>query len=70
MMDEMKIKQYAHDQGYDDIRKSPKHYKGNDVYIPKIDDGLFVGLPLVILVQGENIRMSTADEALSLCLWW
>ena len=62
------IKQFAIAQGYEDIRKSRKKYKNYEVYEPLWSDSneCIVGLPLVILVQGENIRMSTADEALEI----
>jgi len=60
------IKQYAHEQGYDDIRKSGRKYKDFDVYKPMCDDNFITGLPLAILVQGENIRMTTAEEALEI----
>lgn len=59
------VKKFAKKQGYDSVKKG-KPWNGFEVYEPLFSgkDTAFVGLPLVILVKGEKIRMSTADEAL------
>ena len=63
----MKIKQvkdFAKQQGYDDVLSIGK-WKGFDAYEPVFNgDGTsFIGVPLLILVKGDSIRMSTVEEA-------
>ena len=64
MMIPDKVIQYAKEQGYDSVEKS-EPWNGFDVYVPIFegDEMSIVGLPLVVLVKGEKIRMSTPDEA-------
>ena len=59
-----KIKQFAKDNGYETVKKL-KHWNGYEVYEPIMEKGTisFIGPPLVILVKGDEIRMSTVDEA-------
>jgi hypothetical protein len=61
-----KIKAFAREQGYDDVMYLTK-WRGYDCYEPIFKDTevAYVGLPLMIMVQGETIRMSTVDEALA-----
>ena len=59
------IKAFAKEQGYSDAKYLNK-WRGYDVYEPICGDGedvSFIGLPYVILVKGEEIRMSTEEEA-------
>ena len=63
----MKIKQvkdFAKQQGYDDVLSIGK-WKGFDAYEPVFngEEPSFIGVPLLILVKGDSIRMSTVDEA-------
>ena len=39
-------------------------YKGYEVYIPSYSGDACIGLPLVVLVKGDEARISSADEAL------
>jgi hypothetical protein len=59
-----KVKAFAKEQGYDDAVYLEK-WKGFDVYEPVFngDDVSIVGVPLIILVKGDVVRMSTVDEA-------
>ena len=59
-----KIKAYAKKMGYDDALYIGK-WRGYDVYEPTFEGSgpHFVGPPLVILVRGRSIRMSTVEEA-------
>lgn len=59
-----KIKAFAKEQGYDDVLYLDK-WRGYDAYEPVFngDEVSIVGLPLIILVKGDVVRMSTADEA-------
>lgn len=59
-----KVKAFAKKQGYDDVLYIGK-WKEFDCYEPvfKGDDVSFIGVPLLILVQDKEIRMSTVDEA-------
>ena len=59
-----KVVAFARKQGYDNVRQL-EPWKGFDVYEPIFDgdEESFVGLPLLVLVKGNEIRMSTPDEA-------
>jgi hypothetical protein len=58
------ILEFAKNQGYDDISYIEK-WRGYDVYEPLFDyEGVsIVGPPLIILVKGDTIRMSTVEES-------
>jgi len=58
------VKAFAKKHGYDDAVYLEK-WKGFDVYEPVFDgdEPSFVGVPLVILVKGDTVRMSTVEEA-------
>lgn len=66
-MDGSKIIEFAKDQGYDSASFLQK-WKGYEVYEPIFEgEGVQkVGLPLVILVKKNSIRLSTQDEAFAL----
>lgn len=60
-----KIVAYAKTQGYIDAKYLHK-WRDFDVYEPiysKSEETAYIGLPLMILVKGDNIRMTTPDEA-------
>lgn len=61
------ITKFAKKQGYRSV-KELKPWNGYKVYEPVFDDDsiAFIGLPLVILVKGQKIRLSTPDEALKM----
>ena len=58
------IIQFAKQQGYDNVLYIGK-WRGYDVYEPTFEGSgpHFVGPPLVILVRGRSIRMSTVEES-------
>ena len=58
--------EFAKDEGYDGAKKMPYKYKGMEVYEPYFNGTkvAYVGFPLVIFVDGEDIRMSTPDESI------
>lgn len=58
------VKKFAIKQGYDDAVPLGK-WKGYDTYEPIFtgDEVSIIGVPLLILVKGETIRMSTIEEA-------
>lgn len=60
------IIKFAKEQGYDGVLPLGK-WKEYNAYEPTYDgsdeDMAVVGPPLIILVRGEEIRMSTIDEA-------
>lgn len=59
------VLEYAITRGYDKVKKLPIKYKGMEVYEPYFDDGAnCVGYPLSVLVDGDELRMSTPDESL------
>jgi len=64
-MNQADIIKFAKQQGYDKISYIGK-WKGCEVYEPMFDyDGVsFVGLPLIILVKKNEIRMATPKESL------
>ncbi|MCK9479196.1 MAG: hypothetical protein M0R40_06805 [Firmicutes bacterium] len=55
---------FAKKQGYISAKSLGK-WNGYDIYEPIYnEDGVsFIGVPLLILVQDKEIRMSTVDEA-------
>ena len=59
-----KVIDFAKQQGYDSAEYIGK-WRGYDVYEPLFagDEVSVVGPPLIILVKGAKIRMSTEDEA-------
>lgn len=66
-MKKEKIIKFAKDNGYDGVLPLGK-WKEYDAYEPtfadtKEDSLSYVGPPLMILVKGEEIRMSTVEEA-------
>ena len=44
--------------------KKGKQWKGYEVYEPVYEDDVCIGLPYVILVKDDKVRISTDDEAL------
>ncbi len=60
-----KVIEFAQSQGYETALRL-KNWKGFEVYEPimKKDEVSYTGLPLLILVNGDEIRMSTPEEAL------
>lgn len=66
-MTDAKIEAFARKKGYDGARYVGQ-WRGYSVYEPTIkgateESPAIVGIPLIILVKGENIRLSTEDEA-------
>lgn len=66
-MSKNKIVAFAKEQGYDGVAPLGK-WREYDVYEPTFngtneDTPAFVGPPLIILVKGNEIRMSTEEEA-------
>lgn len=66
-MSKEKIIAFAKEQGYDGISPLGK-WRGYDAYEPTFngsdeDTPAIVGPPLMILVKGKEIRMSTVEEA-------
>ena len=60
-----KVIEYAKSQGYETVKRL-KNWRGYEVYEPIALKGevSYTGLPLVILVKGTEIRMSTPEESL------
>lgn len=61
-----KITAYAKKEGYSGAEYE-KNWRGYEVWRPTIDGATdlnpaIIGLPYVLLVRGEKIRMSTVDE--------
>lgn len=66
-MSKDKIIEFAKKNGYDDVEPLGK-WREFDCYEPIFDgtseeEPAIVGLPLIILVNGDEIRMSTEEEA-------
>lgn len=57
-----KVKQFAIKQGYSEIKKL-ENWNGYEVYEPIMGEDAIIGIPLVIMVKGNNIRMSSIEEA-------
>lgn len=60
-----KIIKFAEEQGYSGAVYL-NEWRGYSCYEPTFseDEVAFVGLPLIILVKGDEIRMSTPEEAM------
>lgn len=58
-----KIKQLLNQLSADKAEKG-KEWKGYEVYVPVYSQPALVGLPLVILVKGNEQRISTPEESL------
>lgn len=57
-----RVVKFAKSEGYGDALPLGK-WHGYDAYEPVFDGGTaYVGPPLMILVKGETIRMSTPEE--------
>lgn len=66
-MDKARIVEFAKEQGYDGAEPLGQ-WRGFDIYEPMFDQAseeepAIVGIPLMIMVQGSVIRMSTEEEA-------
>lgn len=63
-MNQEDILKFAQKQGYEQIQYLEK-WRDYDVYEPMFNyDGIsYIGLPLVILVKNNEIRMSTPEES-------
>lgn len=66
-MDRAKILEFAKKQGYDGVEPLGQ-WRGYDIFEPTLDQAseeepAIVGPPLMIMVQGETIRMSTEEES-------
>lgn len=59
-----KIIEFAKKHGYSGAEYSTD-WKGYEVYEPYFDgeETRYVGLPYIILVKGDKIRLSTPDES-------
>jgi len=59
-----RILDFAQEHGYDSVVRVGK-WRGYDIYEPVFDNDKvnIVGIPLMIIADGDNIRMTTVDEA-------
>lgn len=58
---EKRVHEFALANGYAQIQKADD-WHGFEVYEPVYFEPTFVGLPFVILVKGNSIRLSTVEE--------
>ena len=63
-MDNEKVISFAREKGYKTAKRL-NTWNGYECYEPVMDEKetSMIGPPLLILVKGEKIRMSTVDEA-------
>lgn len=63
----LEVTEFAKKLDYDSV-KFLKKWKTYDVYEPLFNVGHSptIGIPFVILVEGDNIRMSTVEESLEI----
>ena len=57
------IKAFAKTCGYQTIVKAEK-WHGYEVYEPVYADDVRIGIPLLILVSDDTIRLATVDETI------
>ena len=64
---EKRVNDFARENGYNGA-EFLKKWNGYDAYEPYMDKDseAYLGLPLMILVKGEEIRMSTPQEAMDM----
>jgi hypothetical protein len=64
-MSEEDILKFAKREGYDEISYIGK-WRGYEVYEPMFEseESINIGLPYIILVKEDEIRMSTPEESL------
>ncbi len=64
-----KVLRFARSQGYSSIHRLKRSWRGYEVYEPIFKKGVVshVGLPLVILANESEVRMSSPEESLE-CL--
>ncbi len=55
------VLKFAIENGYDGCDKDLP-WRGYEVYSPIVNEFAYIGLPLVILVKGDDIRLSTDSE--------
>ena len=60
---EEKILEFIEDLQADSYKEGIS-WKGFKVYIPEYKNNPAIGLPYVILVKGEEVRLSTPEESL------
>lgn len=58
------VKGLAADLNANGVKKG-KNWRGYTVYIPQYKKKCYVGLPYVILVKGDEARISTDSEAMA-----
>ena len=56
-----KVMEYAKSKGYNDIRQL-ESWNGYEIFEPILHEDAIIGIPFVIMVKGNNIRMSTPKE--------
>lgn len=60
-----------HDSKCDVVEKLNVQYKGYDVYDSFIKEAKYeiraIGMPSFVLVKGDEIRLTTEEEALEIC---
>lgn len=61
-MDKARVLEFAEKRGYTHVERVDD-WNGYEVWEPYTEGGAKIGLPFVILVKGERMRMSTQDEA-------
>jgi len=68
MITDKQVLKYAKIRGYDKVEKYDIAWNGYDVWHPgfKGNGVPIIGYPLVILVKGDEIRMSSKDESLEI----
>ena len=68
MITEKQILKYAKIRGYDKVEKYDIVWNGYEVWHPGFNGNgvAIIGFPLVILVKGDEIRMSSKDESLEI----
>lgn len=63
-MNKQKILDFAKQNGYSTIQRV-EDWKGYEIYEPVFNKPTIIGLPFVIMVKKDKIRMSTPKEAMA-----
>lgn len=68
MIDKYDVEEFAQDNGYKGAKETKLVFNGYKVYEPTFSKNstAYVGYPLVILVKGDDMRLSTEDESLEI----
>ena len=58
-----KVEEFMNSLEADDYHEGA-NWHGYTVYVPDYDKSTYIGLPYIVLVKGNEVRLSTPEESL------